>query len=84
MKLCRYGKSGFEKPGVIDSEGRLRDLSKVVSNIGPNELSPRGLKVLSKVKPESRPSVNGNPRLGGPYVGIGKLVAIGRNYSDHA
>ena len=84
MKLCRYGKSGFEKPGVIDSEGRLRDLSKVVSNIGPNELSPRGLKMLSKVKPESLAIVNGNPRLGVPYVGIGKFVAIGLNYSDHA
>ena len=84
MKLCRYGKSGFEKPGVIDSEGRLRDLSKVVSNIGPNELSPRGLKMLSKVKPESLPIVNGSPRLGVPYVGIGKFVAIGLNYSDHA
>jgi len=84
MKLCRYGKSGFEKPGVIDSEGRLRDLSKVVSNIGPNELSPRGLKMLSKVKPESLPIVNGSLRLGVPYVGIGKFVAIGLNYSDHA
>jgi 2-keto-4-pentenoate hydratase/2-oxohepta-3-ene-1,7-dioic acid hydratase in catechol pathway len=84
MKLCRYGKSGFEKPGVIDAEGRLRDLSKVVANIGPNELSPRGLKMLSKVKPESLAPVNGNPRLGVPYVGIGKFVAIGLNYSDHA
>ena len=84
MKLCRYGKSGFEKPGVIDAEGRLRDLSKVASSIGPNELSPRGLKMLSKVKPESLPIVNGNPRLGVPYVGIGKFVAIGLNYSDHA
>ena len=84
MKLCRYGKSGFEKPGVIDGEGRLRDLSKVVSNIGPNELSPRGLKMLSKVKPDSLPIVNGSPRLGVPYVGIGKFVAIGLNYSDHA
>ena len=84
MKLCRYGKSGFEKPGVIDAEGRLRDLSKVIGNIGPNELSPRGLKMLSKVKPESLAVVNGNPRLGVPYVGIGKFVAIGLNYSDHA
>ncbi|HUJ88185.1 MAG TPA: fumarylacetoacetate hydrolase family protein [Burkholderiales bacterium] len=84
MKLCRYGKSGFEKPGAIDAEGRLRDLSKVVSNIGPNELAPRGLKMLSKVKPETLPIVNGTPRLGVPYVGIGKFVAIGLNYSDHA
>jgi 2-keto-4-pentenoate hydratase/2-oxohepta-3-ene-1,7-dioic acid hydratase in catechol pathway len=84
MKLCRYGKDGFEKPGMIDGEGKLRDLSKVVSGIGPNEISPRGLKMLSKVKPESLPVVSNNPRLGVPYVGIGKFVAIGLNYSDHA
>lgn len=84
MKLCRYGKNGYEKPGVIDAEGRLRDLSKVIGNIGPNELAPRGLRMLSKVKPESLTVVNGNPRLGVPYVGIGKFVAIGLNYSDHA
>ena len=84
MKLCRYGKPGFEKPGVIDSEGRLRDLSKVVQNIGPNELSPRGLKMLAKVKPESLPVVANHPRMGVPFVGIGKFVAIGLNYSDHA
>ena len=84
MKLCRYGKNGFEKPGIIDGDGRLRDLSKVVENIGPNELSPRGLKMLAKVKPESLPLVANNPRMGVPYVGIGKFVAIGLNYSDHA
>jgi 2,4-didehydro-3-deoxy-L-rhamnonate hydrolase len=84
MKLCRYGKDGFEKPGMIDGEGKLRDLSKVVSSIGPNEISPRGLKMLSKVKPETLPVVSNNPRLGVPYVGIGKFVAIGLNYSDHA
>ena len=84
MKLCRYGKPGYEKPGIIDQEGKLRDLSKVVDNIGPNELSPRGLKMLAKLKPESLPLVNGSPRYGVPYVGIGKFVAIGLNYSDHA
>jgi 2,4-diketo-3-deoxy-L-fuconate hydrolase len=84
MKLCRYGKDGFEKPGMIDGEGKLRDLSRVVSGIGPNEISPRGLKMLSKVKPETLPVVSNNPRLGVPYVGIGKFVAIGLNYSDHA
>ncbi|MGH8689350.1 MAG: fumarylacetoacetate hydrolase family protein [Burkholderiales bacterium] len=84
MKLCRYGKDGFEKPGMIDAEGKLRDLSKVVDNIGPNEISPRGLKMLSKVKPESLPVVSNGPRMGVPYVGIGKFVAIGLNYSDHA
>jgi 2-keto-4-pentenoate hydratase/2-oxohepta-3-ene-1,7-dioic acid hydratase in catechol pathway len=84
MKLCRYGKAGYEKPGVIDGEGRLRDLSRVVQNIGPNEISPRQLKTLSRLKPETLPLVNSNPRFGVPYVGIGKFVAIGLNYSDHA
>ena len=84
MKLCRYGKPGYEKPGVIDGEGRLRDLSKVIDNIGPNEISPRQLRTLSRLKPETLPLVNSTPRFGVPYVGIGKFVAIGLNYSDHA
>ena len=84
MKLCRYGKNGFEKPGLVDGEGRLRDLSKIVENIGPGELSPRGLKMLAKIKPESLAVVANGPRLGVPFVGIGKFVAIGLNYSDHA
>ena len=84
MKLCRYGKNGFEKPGMIDADGRLRDLSKVIENIGPNELSPRGLKMLAKVKPDTLPVVANHPRLGVPFVGIGKFVAIGLNYTDHA
>jgi 2-keto-4-pentenoate hydratase/2-oxohepta-3-ene-1,7-dioic acid hydratase in catechol pathway len=84
MKLCRYGKNGFEKPAMVDSEGRLRDLSKVVENIGPKELAPRGLKMLAKIKPETLAVVANSPRLGVPFVGIGKFVAIGLNYSDHA
>ena len=84
MKLCRYGKNGYEKPGMIDSEGRLRDLSKIIESIGPNEISPRGLKMLAKVKPETLPLVANHPRMGVPYIGIGKFVAIGLNYSDHA
>ncbi len=84
MRLCRYGRNGYEKPGIIDGEGKLRDLSKVVENIGPKELSPRGLKMLAKVKPNTLPVVASNPRLGVPFIGIGKFVAIGLNYSDHA
>jgi 2-keto-4-pentenoate hydratase/2-oxohepta-3-ene-1,7-dioic acid hydratase in catechol pathway len=84
MKLCRYGKPGSEKPGVIDGEGRLRDLSKVIDNIGPNEISPRQLRTLSRLEPETMPLVTGSPRYGVPYVGIGKFIAIGLNYSDHA
>ena len=84
MKLCRYGKAGSEKPGLIDGDGRVRDLSQVVDNIGPNEISPLGLKRLAELKAASLPLVDGAPRFGVPYVGIGKFVAIGLNYSDHA
>ena len=84
MKLCRYGKNGFEKPGLIDAEGNLRDLSKVVPQIGPEEISPRGLKRLARLKPEMLPLAKGAQRFGVPYVGIGKFVAIGLNYIDHA
>ena len=84
MKLCRYGTAGAEKPGLIDREGRLRDLSKVVDTIGPDEISPRGLTVLAGLDHDALPLVTGSPRLGVPYVGIGKFVAIGLNYADHA
>ena len=84
MKLCRYGRPGKEKPGAIDGEGRLRDLSRVVKDIGPDALAPAGRAKLAKVKLARLPAVKGKPRLGVPYVGIGKFVAIGLNYSDHA
>jgi 2,4-didehydro-3-deoxy-L-rhamnonate hydrolase len=84
MKLCRYGKAGSEKPGMIDDEGRLRDLSGAIRDIGPDELSPRRLKRLSGLDPGTLPLVNGAPRFGVPCAGIGKFVAIGLNYSDHA
>ena len=84
MKLLRYGPSGREKPGVLDKDGNIRDLSKVVSDIGWSEISPAGLKKLAKIKPESLPLVKGSPRLGVPYTGISKFIAIGLNYVDHA
>jgi 2,4-diketo-3-deoxy-L-fuconate hydrolase len=84
MKLLRYGPTGREKPGMLDSAGNIRDLSSVVSGIGWGEISPAGLKKLSKIKPESLPLVKGSPRLGVPYTGISKFVAIGLNYADHA
>src|SRR5262245_17441823 len=84
MKLCRYGRNGFEKPGVIDAQGQLRDFSGVVSNIDQETISPKGLAKLRKVRPESLPLVRGNPRFGVPYTGISKFVAIGLNYVDHA
>ena len=84
MKLVRYGRPGKEKPGLIDANGKIRDLSKKVGDIGPAALSPASLKKLAKLKPASLPLVRGTPRFGPPVAGIGKLVAIGLNYSDHA
>jgi 2,4-diketo-3-deoxy-L-fuconate hydrolase len=84
MKLCRYGKDGHEKPGIIDSQGKLRDLSKILANIDASTLAPRELERLAKIKPESLTIVPGEPRIGVPFTGISKYVAIGLNYSDHA
>jgi 2-keto-4-pentenoate hydratase/2-oxohepta-3-ene-1,7-dioic acid hydratase in catechol pathway len=84
MKLGRYGRAGAEQPGLIDENGVLRDLSRVVKDITPDVLSPAGLKRLRAVKTERLPVVRGRPRLGCPLAGIGKVVCIGLNYTDHA
>jgi len=84
MKLVRYGRAGAEKPGLVDEEGVLRDLSRVVKDITPAVLSPVELKKLRAVKLERLPVVRGRPRLGCPLAGIGKVVCIGLNYTDHA
>jgi 2-keto-4-pentenoate hydratase/2-oxohepta-3-ene-1,7-dioic acid hydratase in catechol pathway len=84
MKLCRFGKNGYEKPGMIDSQGMLRDLSGVVTQIDQDLIAPKGLARLRKIRPESLPLIKTEPRLGVPYIGISKFVAIGLNYSDHA
>jgi len=84
MKLVRYGRAGAEKPGLIDADGTLRDLSRVVRDITPAVLSPAGLKRLRAVKPSRLPVVRGRPRLGCPVSGVGKIVCIGLNYTDHA
>ena len=84
MKLVRYGNPGNEKPGLIDAEGKLRDLSGVVPDIGPEQLSPQGLAKLAALDATKLPQVDGNPRLGPPVTGATKFVAIGLNYSDHA
>jgi 2,4-didehydro-3-deoxy-L-rhamnonate hydrolase len=84
MKLVRYGKPGKEKPGVIDSEGKLRDLSSVVKDIGPAQLAPKALAKLTKTKLNKLPVVRGKPRFGVPFTGATKFIAIGLNYSDHA
>ena len=84
MKLVRYGRAGAEKPGLVDDEGTLRDLSRVVKDITPDTLSPAGLKRLRGVNVKRLPVVRGRPRLGCPLADIGKIVCIGLNYTDHA
>ena len=84
MKLLRYGAKGKEKPGLLDSEGRLRDLSAVIPDITGETISPKGLARLKKIKPESLPLVRGKPRLGACIANPQKFIAIGLNYSDHA
>ncbi len=84
MKLVRFGPQGREKPGLIDREGRLRDLSAHCATIGWEELSPAGLKRLSRIDPAALPIVKGKPRLGVPFTGISKIVGVGLNYRDHA
>jgi 2,4-diketo-3-deoxy-L-fuconate hydrolase len=84
MKLLRYGPAGFEKPGVLDAAGKIRDLSKVIDQVDSLHLAPRELKKLAQLKLESLPLVSGSPRLGVPYIGIGKFIAIGLNFADHA
>jgi 2-keto-4-pentenoate hydratase/2-oxohepta-3-ene-1,7-dioic acid hydratase in catechol pathway len=84
MKLLRFGPAGFEKPGLLDGQGRLRDLTGVVGHVTSEHLSDKGLAKLAKVNPESLPLVSGTPRLGVPYLGISKFIAIGLNYADHA
>ena len=84
MKLVRYGNPGKEKPGLIDAAGKLRDLSGVLPDIGPAQLGDAVLAKLRKLKTDKLPLVRGKPRLGCPVDGIGKFIAIGLNYKDHA
>ena len=84
MKLVRYGNPGKEKPGLFDCDGQLRDLSAVVKDIGPEQLSDAQLAKLSKLNTAKLPLVKGSPRIGCPIANVGKFIAIGLNYSDHA
>ena len=88
MKLLRYGAPGSEKPGLLDTSGRVRDLSQVVPDIAGETLRPAGLKALREIDVETLPLVDGTPqeslRLGACVGGIGKFICIGLNYADHA
>lgn len=84
MKLVRYGRPGKEKPGLIDEEGKLRDLSGVIDDIDASQLSAKALRKLARLDQTALPLVRGNPRFGVPLSGVGKFIGIGLNYSDHA
>ena len=84
MKLVRYGNPGKEKPGLFDCDGQLRDLSAVVKDIGPEQLSDAQLAKLRKLNTAKLPLVKGSPRIGCPIANVGKFIAVGLNYSDHA
>ncbi|GGL94178.1 ureidoglycolate lyase [Pseudomonas asuensis] len=84
MKLLRYGEKGQEKPGLLDAQGQIRDLSGHIDDIAGQAITAEGLATLKNIDPSSLPVVNGSPRLG-PCVGrVGKFICIGLNYADHA
>jgi 2,4-didehydro-3-deoxy-L-rhamnonate hydrolase len=84
MKLLRYGPAGAERPGMLDSAGRIRDLSGVVADISAATLGIQSLQRIAALNVEALPLVRDQPRLGAPVAGVGKFIAIGLNYSDHA
>ncbi|MET3519842.1 fumarylacetoacetate hydrolase family protein [Mesorhizobium abyssinicae] len=84
MKLLRYGEVGSERPGLLDADGTIRDLSAHVADIGGTALHPTSLDMLAKLDAKSLPAVSGSPRIGACVAGTGKFICIGLNYSDHA
>ena len=84
MKLVRYGNPGKEKPGLIDADGKLRDLSAVIPDLSSAYLGDALLAKLRRLKTASLPLVKGKPRMGCPIADVGKFIAIGLNYADHA
>jgi 2-keto-4-pentenoate hydratase/2-oxohepta-3-ene-1,7-dioic acid hydratase in catechol pathway len=84
MKLVRFGPAGKEKPGIIDKNGKIRDLSKVVKDINAEALSPAGLAKIKKANIDKLPLVKGSPRLGSCVTKPANFIAIGLNYADHA
>ena len=84
MKLLRFGPSGQEKPGILDRDGRIRDLSGTVSDIGPDAISPASLDKLRRIDPATLPAVAGTPRIGPCVARVSKLLCVGLNYRLHA
>lgn len=84
MKLLRFGELGAEKPGLLDAEGQIRDLSSRINDITGATLSPAALENMRDLDPNDLPVVTGQPRIGACVGAVGKLIAIGLNYADHA
>jgi 2-keto-4-pentenoate hydratase/2-oxohepta-3-ene-1,7-dioic acid hydratase in catechol pathway len=84
MKLLRYGVPGHERPGLLDSTGAIRDLSRVIPDIAGSVLLPEGLDLLRGLNVSTLPIVEGTPRLGPCVSHVGKFICVGLNYSDHA
>jgi 2,4-didehydro-3-deoxy-L-rhamnonate hydrolase len=84
MKLMRYGPKGEEKPALVDAQGKVRDLSGELADISAEALTPRGLQRLRELDPASLPVVAKPGRSAPPWVGCGKFICVGLNYSDHA
>ncbi len=84
LTLVRFGEPGAEKPGLVDGQGQIRDLSAHISELTPAQLTDESLQRLAAISMDSLPMVSGSPRLAAPMTGVGKIVAIGFNYVDHA
>jgi 2,4-didehydro-3-deoxy-L-rhamnonate hydrolase len=84
LKLVRYGPTGQEKPGLVDAQNQIRDLSAHIADITPDQLSDESLARLAGIPLNTLPVVSGNPRLAEPVTGVQKIIAIGFNYVDHA
>ncbi|MBN9252159.1 MAG: fumarylacetoacetate hydrolase family protein [Mesorhizobium sp.] len=84
MKLLRYGETGSEKPGLLDADGKIRDLSGHVADIGGKAIEPASLAALAKLDPKTLPAVTGDPRIGPCVANVGKFICIGLHYSDPA
>ena len=84
MKFCRFGPKGQEKPGVVDANGQIRDLSGIVADLTPDTVRLSQLAKLTTTDVNALPVVSGSPRYGVPVNNIGKIIAVGLNYADHA
>ena len=84
MKLLRFGDTGREKPGLLDTNNVIRDLSGVIPDVGGDALLPESLARLRQIDPATLPTVEGTPRIGPCVANVGKFICVGLNYSDHA